>query len=205
MIPLRRTPACQLDESEHQRSADCRKTIFKQIERAVFLVHVTGGSVVRIEMRKTGVLRRISISQISSNAHTDQDRCRNKERPPRLRRSSGRPGRKSRAANVPLRSWALGALSLRHVDDRLAPIEREINAERNQRSENRAEDTAFAHMKPVCLHLDDRDRAVALKIHVERVGRPKRSEQPHVQSVRQDQPGDRHRARYSPPPPRARR
>src|SRR5207237_9195145 len=77
-----------------------------------------------------------------------------------------------------------------NVDDRLAPIEREISPERNQRSENCAEDTAFAHMKPVCLDLDDRDRAVTLEIHVERVGHRKNREQPYVNAISQDKPGD---------------
>ena len=66
----------------------------------------------------------------------------------------------------------------------LAPIEREIDAERNQCSENCAEHSAFADMKPVRLDLDDRDRAVALEIHVERVDDRKNREQPHVNAIR---------------------
>ena len=45
-------------------------------------------------------------------------------------------------------------------------------------------------MKPVCLDLDDRDRAVALEIHVERVGHRKDRKQPHVNAIGQDQPCD---------------
>ena len=40
------------------------------------------------------------------------------------------------------------------------------------------------------LDFDDRDRAVALEIHVERVGDRKNREQPHVNPISQDQPGD---------------
>ena len=40
------------------------------------------------------------------------------------------------------------------------------------------------------LDFDDRDRAVALEIHVERVGDRKNREQPHVNPTSQDQPGD---------------
>ncbi len=79
---------------------------------------------------------------------------------------------------------------LRHVDNRLTPIKREINTERDQRSKNRPEHAALAHMKPVRLHLDDRDRAVALEIHVDRIRDRENRKQPHVNPIRQDQPRD---------------
>ncbi len=52
-----------------------------------------------------------------------------------------------------------------------APVEGKINADGNQRAENRAEHAAFADMKPVGFDFDDGNRAVALEIHVDRVER----------------------------------
>ena len=52
---------------------------------------------------------------------------------------------------------------------RLPPVEREIDADGNERAKNRAEHAAFADVKPVGFDLDDGHRAVALEIHVDRV------------------------------------
>ncbi len=70
-----------------------------------------------------------------------------------------------------------------------APVEREIHADGNQRAENRAEDAALAHMKPVGLDLDDGHRAVALKIHVDGVKQRKRDDEVHLPMFHDDEPG----------------
>ena len=60
-------------------------------------------------------------------------------------------------------------IGLGHFNNRRPPIEGKINAEGYERAKNRPEQTALPHMKPVRLDLNNGDRAVALKIHIESV------------------------------------
>ena len=82
-----------------------------------------------------------------------------------------------------------GAIGLGQVNDCAAPVEGEINADGNERPENRAEDAALAHVEPIGLDLDDGHRAVALEIHVHRIEQRISDDQVDLQMLGDDEPG----------------
>src|SRR5438067_325668 len=53
-----------------------------------------------------------------------------------------------------------------HLHDGGSPIEGKINAKGDQGAEDGAEDSALTDMEPIGFNFDDRDGAIALKIHV---------------------------------------
>ena len=76
---------------------------------------------------------------------------------------------------------AAGGIGLGEVHDDLAPVERKIHADGNERAKDRAEHAPFAHMEPIRLDLDDGNRAVALEIHVHRIQRRIGDDHVHLQ------------------------
>jgi len=78
---------------------------------------------------------------------------------------------------------------LGRVGNGCAPVEREIHTKGNQRAKDGAKNAALPHVEPVGLHFDDRNRAVALEIHVSGVDDGENEHETDVEPVHEHQVG----------------
>ena len=102
---------------------------------------VAGGSVFRVEGWETGFLGSVLDEEEVHHPEYDKDESWDKEDP----------------------------CEAEVTQDGLAPVIGEVDAERDQDSEDRAEHATFPQMEPRGVDLDDRDGAEALEVHVQTV------------------------------------
>src|SRR5258708_140594 len=103
----------------------------------------------------------------------NKDGCGNEEYRPRGINPAALHGKKL-LEQIP-KPAALACLAhFGHADYGLPPIEGKIDTEGYEGPEYSSENSALSHMKPVGLYLNDGNRPVALKIHVDRVDCGKR-------------------------------
>ena len=173
--------ARQFDAGDEQHEL-AGENFFQQVSHGKFDVHLAGRGVAGVEVREARLFRRILDEPPVEQQPENQDDGGDVKDGPRGVHRIGR-------GNEDVVQEA-GGIRLGHSDDGGAPVEREIDADGNQRAENRAEDAAFADVKPIRLDLDDGHRAEALEIHVDRVEQREAGDEVDLQIFCDDEPGE---------------